>query len=191
MTTVYTLLVIQGIVGAFDTIYYHEFLGRLPAKTPTTAPELKLHALRDFLYALLFITLPWIAWHGWFTAILGVVLLSEIAITLTDFVVEFTVRKPWGDVWPGERVTHAILGIIYGAMLANFWPFLMEWWARDTALAMTSETGNLWSRWVLTIMGFGSFFSGLRDLYAAYQLPGGSWPWPIEPRPSYTVSGLK
>lgn len=61
-----------------------------------TAPELKLHALRDFLYAILFGTLPWLAWQG---------------------------------------------------------------------------------LWLLAVMAVGVFLSGLRDLYAAFGLPHGSWPW--------------
>ena len=42
------LLAILGGVGAFDTVYYHEWCARLPAR-PGAAPELKLHALRDLI----------------------------------------------------------------------------------------------------------------------------------------------
>ena len=58
------LLGIQGVIGAFDTVYYHEWRARLPARGKQAASELKLHAARDFFYAVLFATLPWIAWHG-------------------------------------------------------------------------------------------------------------------------------
>ena len=58
------LLAIQGVIGAFDTLYYHEWRARLPARGAQSASELKLHAARDFLYAVLFATLPWIAWQG-------------------------------------------------------------------------------------------------------------------------------
>src|SRR5262245_4643076 len=40
-------------------------------------------------------------------------------LTLTDFVVEIRVRKPLRDVYGGERVTHAVMGILYGAMVAR------------------------------------------------------------------------
>ena len=46
MPTLYVLLVL-GAFGAFDTFYYHEWRLRLP-HTPSAAPELRLHALRDF-----------------------------------------------------------------------------------------------------------------------------------------------
>src|SRR5262245_46041720 len=111
MTTALSLLAFQGVIGAFDTLYYHEWRARLPARGSQAAPELKLHALRDFLYAVLFGTLPWLAWQGLWVAVLAAVLLAEIVLTLTDFVVEIRVRKPLGDVYAGERITHAVMGI--------------------------------------------------------------------------------
>ena len=48
---------LQGALGAFDTLYYHEYKARLPGGVPGTAPELVLHGLRDLIYAVLFGTL--------------------------------------------------------------------------------------------------------------------------------------
>src|SRR5262245_44730356 len=127
MTTALWLLAIQGIIGAFDTVYYHEWRARLPAGGSVTAPELKLHAIRDFLYAALFGALPHLAWQGLWVIVLCAILLTEILLTLADFVVERSVRKPLGDVFAGERVTHAVMGIIYGAMLANLIPVIWRW----------------------------------------------------------------
>jgi hypothetical protein len=39
---------VLGIIGAFDTFYYHEWRARLPARGRRAAAELKLHAARDF-----------------------------------------------------------------------------------------------------------------------------------------------
>jgi hypothetical protein len=171
------LLAIQGLIGAFDTLYYHEWRARLPARGTLSASELKLHAARDFFYAVLFGTLPWVAWHGGWGLVLIGVLIAEIALTLTDFVVEITVRKPLGDVYAGERVTHAVMGILYGAMIACLIPVLMEWWRQPTALVMSVPDipDVLW--WALVAMAAGVALSGLRDLYAAYELPYGGWPW--------------
>ena len=91
MTTALWLLAIQGIIGAFDTLYYHEWRARLPAGGSGTAPELKLHATRDFLYAALFGTLPYLAWQGLWAVVLAAILLTEIILTLADFVVEIRV----------------------------------------------------------------------------------------------------
>src|SRR5712692_9726566 len=131
------LLAIQGVIGAFDTLYYHEWRARLPARGAQAAAELNLHALRDFLYAVIFGTLPWLAWQGVWVLVLLVVLAAEVILTMADFVVEITVRKPLGDVYAGERITHAVMGIVYGAMLASLIPIMIEWGSMPTALALT------------------------------------------------------
>src|SRR5262245_21404052 len=129
MTTALWLLAIQGLIGAFDTFYYHEWRARLPARGATAAPELRLHAARDFLYAVLFGTLPWLAWRGGWVIVLALAIVAEIILTLWDFVAEIAVRKTLGDVYAGERVTHAVMGILYGAMLANLLPTIAAWWS--------------------------------------------------------------
>ncbi len=174
------LLAAQGIVGAFDTLYYHEWRAQLPGRVPATGPELKLHALRDFVYAVLFGTLGWLAWQGLWVLPLAAVLLTEIVLTLADFVVEIRVRKPLGDVSGGERVTHAVMGIIYGAMVANLLPVLVRWWSLPTALSPTVAVPESLG-WCLTVMATGVFLSGARDLYAALGLPHGGWPWRTRP----------
>ena len=171
------LLAIQGVIGAFDTLYYHEWRARLPARGPLAAPELMLHAARDFLYGILFATLPVIAWQGKWVLVLIAVLIAEIILTLWDFIVEIAVRRTLGDVYAGERVTHAIMGILYGAMIANLIPALIEWWRMPTALAATNFDVPAMLKWSLLIMAIGVFLSGLRDLYAALGLPFGGWPW--------------
>jgi hypothetical protein len=171
------LLGVQGLIGAFDTIYYHEWKARLPARGRRAARELALHAARDFLYGVLFISLPRFAWKGkWIALLLGVIG-AQIILALWDFVVEIAVRRDLGDVYAGERVTHAIMGILYGAMLATPAPTLISWWASPTALNIALVPIPKWVRVALSAMGVGVVLSGLRDLYAALQLPGGGWPW--------------
>jgi hypothetical protein len=177
MTVALWLLAIQGVIGAFDTLYYHEWRARLPARGAQSAPELRLHAARDFLYAVLFATLPWLGWHGGWVMALAGVLIAEIVLTLKDFVVEISVRKSLGDVYGGERVTHAVMGILYGAMIASLIPVLMAWWRLPTALVVEARDVPVALQWALAIMAAGVFVSGVRDLYAAYELPHGGWPW--------------
>ena len=177
MRTALWLLALQGAIGAFDTLYFHEWRARLPARAAQVRSELRIHAVRDFFYALLFGTLPWVSWRGAWTATLAAVLAAEIVLTMADFVVEARVRKPLGDVFPGERVTHAVMGIVYGAMLAYLLPDLRRAWAMPTELALAPADVPSLLRWVLTAMAAGVFASGVRDLYATSLRPGAAWPW--------------
>lgn len=178
MSTALWLLALLGIIGAFDTIYYHEWRARLPAQGPTAAPELRLHAVRDFFYAVLFGTLPWLGWHGRWVLVLTAVIVIEIVLTLWDFVVEIAVRKSLGDVYAGERVTHAFMGIVYGAMIACLIPEMWRWWSLPTELVAEQTDVPAALVGTLLLMAAGVFLSGVRDLYAALGLPNGNWPWP-------------
>ena len=189
MTTAMWLLAIQGIIGAFDTLYYHEWKARLPARGRESAPELRLHAMRDFLYGVMFATLPWVAWHGRWAVVLVLVLVAEIVLTLWDFVVEIAVRRSLGDVYASERVTHAIMGILYGAMIAYLIPVMIGWWRMPTQLALDPPAIPELLRWGLGVMAVGVVVSGIRDLYAACGLPYGAWPWNAPDRRTRSSSG--
>jgi hypothetical protein len=177
MTWALWLLMLQGILGALDTLYYHEWRARLVAYSSRTTPELRLHAARDGIYAIIMGTLPWLAWQGSWALVLAALLVAEIILTLTDFVVEDTVRRFLGGVYQGERVMHAVMGIMYGAMLAYLIPVVVAWWTAPTALSVSPPAVPEPLRWLLLAMAAGVLLSGLRDFYATCGMPYGAWPW--------------
>ena len=156
MRTALYLLFLLAILGGADTLSYHEFRARLPAMGGQMRSELQLHALRDFIYAVLFSTIPWIAWQGALAVALAALLLAEVVLTLWDFVVEDWVPKSLGGLYPGERIMHAVMSILYGAMLAYLFPVLRHWWAAATQLAVSPVTVVPAVRWAMFAMG-GSF----------------------------------
>jgi hypothetical protein len=160
MTTALVLLVVQGCLGAFDTLWYHEWQQRLPVRDGARQ-ELRLHAVRDFAYAVVFGSLAWFTWDGWLTWVFAAILLLEVIITLWDFLEEDRTRKLPG----GERAMHAIMGIVYGAFLANLLPHLLAWSEQPTGLTAIDH-GAL--SWLLTLMAVGVFLSGVRDLWASF-----------------------
>jgi hypothetical protein len=162
MTAALFALMILGLLGAFDTLYYHEWRLRLP-ETPSAAPELRLHAIRDFAYTIVFGSLAWTTWNGAWIWPFAAVLLFEIWVTLTDFLEEDRTRR----LPAGERVMHAVMGITYGVFLALLYPHAARWWKMDSGFQAT-EYGAL--SWVLTAFAAGVFFSGLRDLAASRRL---------------------
>jgi hypothetical protein len=119
MMPVIWLLIVQGALGAFDTLWYHEWKVALHSR-PGARRELALHALRNFCYAALYGMLAWREWHGPVAAVLFVLLAAELTITLTDFLEEDRTRKLPG----GERIMHALVGVAWGAMLVYLLPLL-------------------------------------------------------------------
>jgi hypothetical protein len=157
----YVLLVL-GALGAFDTLYYHEWRLRLPS-TPSAAPELRLHASRDFAYTIVFGSLAWKSWDGLWTWMLAAILMFEIWMTLTDFLEEDRTRRLPG----GERVMHALMGITYGIFLALLYPQAALWSKLPTGFS--SVNYGIVS-WILTIFAAGVLLSGIRDLQASRKL---------------------
>jgi hypothetical protein len=177
VTPALRLFVVLACLGAFDTLYYHEWRARLPAMGPLARSELQLHAGLDFIYAIIFGTLPWLAWQGRYVVPLIALLVVEIVLTLWDFVVEDWIRKPLGGVYPGERVMHGIMGIVYGAAIDCLVPVLRAWWTQPSGLVIALPANAVFLSWTLTIMAAGVLLSGLRDLCAAAGVPGSAWPW--------------
>lgn len=154
------LLAVQGAFGAFDTLWYHEWRQRLPSRRGARL-ELRLHAARDFAYAIVFGSLAWGEWRGALAWALAGVLLFEIAVTFWDFIEEDRSRP----LPAGERVMHTVMAILYGAFLANLTGPLLTWAGQPTAFAATDYG---WLSWLLSAMGAGVFASGVRDLAASW-----------------------
>ena len=119
------LMVLQGCLGAFDTVYHHELTQALPQRV-TAQRELKIHAIRSITYGGLFIGLALWEWHGLLAWVLLGIFLVEIVFTLIDFVEEDKTR-----LLPAtERVAHTILavngGIFTGVLAINTSSWAMQ-----------------------------------------------------------------
>lgn len=157
--TLWVLVSLQIAMGAFDTLYHHEFTERL-AWRPNAGHELALHAVRNGFYAAIFLTLAWSEPHGLFALALLAVLVIEIGITLWDFVEEDLTRR----LPATERVTHTLLALNYGAILSLLVPVLLTW---AHLPAGWSAVSHGFGSWLLTVSALGVFFFGLRDWFAS------------------------
>lgn len=166
MTTALRFLLLVGILGAADTFYYHEWKLRLP-EIQSARRELRLHAARDFAYAILFGSLGWITWRGLWAWPFTAILVFEIVVTLTDFIEEDRTRR----LPPGERVMHAVIGIAYGVFLSLLYPNAARWAGMANGLGRTNYG---WMSWMLTLFASGVFLSGIRDLAASAKLRRGA-----------------
>lgn len=159
MSTAIWLLLLQASLGAFDTLYYHEYRLKL-ARGPHSRVELRLHAARDFAYAVIIGSLGFVTWHGAFAWVLLALLVAEIGITLWDFIEEDKVRR----LPAGERAMHAVMGIVYGAFLAFLIPEMIAWSGRATGFGPSYHG---FPAWMLLVLASGVFASGIRDLIAS------------------------
>jgi len=164
--TVLTIMVMQGVLGAFDTLYFHEYRCRLPVHGPKVAGELRLHALRDLVYGMLFLTLPFVAWCGAMTVILAGLIVLEVCITIWDFNIEVVVRQGIGGVANSERGLHLLMAVVYGILLAHLAPHLSAWLAEPTGFRPQSEV-PLYLQVIGIGFGVGVLLSGVRDFLAA------------------------
>lgn len=187
MTAAVVLLLVNGVIGAVDTLWYHEYKGRLAWRPDLYRAELRLHASRDAVYAVLYGTIGWWRWSGLWAAVLLALLATEILVTLTDFVVEDRTR-PLGA---GERVLHSLMAIVYGAMLTQLLPELLDR-LRDPAALWVGDSGvppELAA--MATLFGMGIAASGIRDALASSgsskqpPAPQGERP---EPRPRSDIA---
>jgi uncharacterized protein len=63
MELILWLVVVQGIMGVFDLVWHHEITEKLTWK-PAAASEMLLHGMRNALYAVVFVSLGFLHWHG-------------------------------------------------------------------------------------------------------------------------------
>jgi uncharacterized protein (TIGR01777 family) len=156
------LFALQGTLGAFDTLYHHELTERLTWR-PSAGPELRIHALRNLIYGVIFLTLACLEWRGVMAIVLAALLVVEILITLWDFVIEDRTRR----LPASERVTHTLLAVGYGVILALFVPVLVDWAQRPSAVAFVDRG---WLAWVMGLFAAGAFAWGLRDFARSRRL---------------------
>lgn len=161
MTIILSLLLVQCLMGAYDSLWHHEITERLPYKR-SARRELLLHSSREFLYAVIFFGLAWREWRGLWAWLLATLLLIEVLLTLADFLEEDRTRR-----LPGmERVLHTILAVNYGVWLGVFAPHLYQW-SRHQSTMLPVDYG--WPSSCLTIAAAGVLLLAVRNCYAYLQ----------------------
>lgn len=162
MEIILYILIFQGILGGFDVMWNHEIQEKLPS-TSSAALEQKIHGVRELLYAVIFLGLAWYSWNGLWAWVMTVILIIEILLTAWDFVTEDKTRK----LSPTERITHLVLSMGGGAYVALLIPFLWQW-SNESSGLLSINYGYL--SIILSVLGFGVFSWGIRDLHAGFQL---------------------
>ena len=159
MTLVLSLLTVQTLLGALDSLWHHEFSARLTQRRGARV-ELALHAARAFAYAFLLLALAWREWHGAWALLIAAFLLLVVMITAADFVVEDRTRR----LGAFERVLHTVLILLFGVVSMALAPRLLEWFALPTAIEPVAHGGFSIA---FSVLAAGMAGRGLRDALAS------------------------
>jgi hypothetical protein len=155
-TGLLVLLIVQGVMGGIDTVLNHELVEHLRERR-SARTEVGLHALREAIYAMVFLGLGWGIWHGVLAVLVAALLIAEFAISTVDEAVENRSR-----VLPqNERVLHAFLTLNLGCIFAVSALVLMEWAEQPSGLQL--RTPDIFA-FALTTLGLVSILWTARDL---------------------------
>ena len=170
MSAVLALALAQVAMGGFDNVYHHELKERLPWST-TAHTEQSIHCVRGALYTLLFACFAGVTPTGAAAYGLAGVLAVEATLTMYDFVTEDKTRWRFAaGLPPSERVTHTLLTLNYGALLALWLPVMLGpsgWAALPTGVHFHSYG---WLSAVNAAAGAGVGLWSVRDYFATKRL---------------------
>jgi hypothetical protein len=157
-TAFLALVVLQGLMGGFDTLVNHDLIERLPQRA-SARMEVGLHSLREAIYALLFAGLGWYTWHGAAVALVGGLLIAEFLVSTTDEYIENATR-----VLPhNERVLHAFLTLNLGLIIGIGSIVLFDRTSDPTGIVLRDP--DLFT-WALSALSLASLFWAVRDFSA-------------------------
>jgi len=157
------ILIAQGIIGGWDTIYNHEWIERLPQR-PAARAEIGVHSLRELNYAGLFAGLAWFQWHGAAAWIVITLVALEVAVTCWDDLIENATR-----ILPAnERILHVVLTINLGVIALLVAMLAADWMPRPAGFA-ASPLAPAW-RWVVSALAIASLAWAVRDAFAWWWL---------------------
>lgn len=148
-------LMLHGVLGGIDIILNHELLARLPARAGA-APEERLHALRELIFAAAFMSLAWFEWRGQLVWWIAALFAAELLVSLRDVVVEGKIR----ELPASERVLHLLLFVNLGVVMTLV-AHRLGWWYPGPAALVRADYG--WASWVLTAFAIGSLAWAVRD----------------------------
>ena len=157
-TTLWIAVLLQMVMGAFDTLYHRELTQRVAWKA-AHALELQLHGLRNLIYGALFILIGVFRPEGGWALMVLILIAIELAIRLWDFVEQDRTRK----LSASERVAHTLLTLNYGIILTMAAPWLIELLKGPTQLG--DGYAGVFS-WIAMAAAAAVVF-GIRDLSAA------------------------
>lgn len=168
MKIVLALLLVQGMLGAYDSLWHHEITARLPQRR-SARRELLRYSARAFLYALIVLGLAWREWRGAWVWLLAGLLVSMALLTFADWLAPVRTRA----LPAAERRLHAVLAVNCALWLGLCVSHGVAWSLQPTALAPVAYGGMSIA---LTLAAAAALAWALRTLSAGLrQLRAPAW----------------
>ncbi|HEX4620223.1 MAG TPA: hypothetical protein VH208_01535 [Myxococcaceae bacterium] len=117
MTAAFYLLLVIGNLGAFDVVYFHTWRCKL-AQRPESHREVFWHTVRHSIYAMQFLWVANLRFHGWAIAFVGALYAADVVVAWSDVWEETGSRKAQGGLPRGEYFMHIVLSVLVGIYMA-------------------------------------------------------------------------
>ncbi len=152
MAVAFYILLVAGMLGAFDVAWFHIYKTRL-AQRPECQREVLFHTARHVIYGAQFLWVANLRFHG--AALLLVVLLYglDIFIAWADVLEETASRKAQGGLPRGEYFMHVVLSLLIGAYLLQIAQTVWSDWRLPTAIVLDPPPVPFLLRAMMTSMG--------------------------------------
>lgn len=163
MLAAFSLLLVIGLLGAFDVVYFHGWRGRLQER-PECQREVLWHTARHLVYALQFLWVAHLRFHGLALGVLAVLYAADVFIAFADVWEEQRSRAPQGGLPRGEYFMHVVLSVLVGLYLMSIFHAVWPDRLLPTAVRVEPPTVPGVLRGVMTVMGLGALGAFMRDL---------------------------
>jgi hypothetical protein len=177
MTTAFYLLLVVGHLGFFDVVYYHTYRCHLTER-PECQREVFWHTARHLIYALQFLIIANLRFHGAALLALVVLYLADVYVAWSDVWEETASRRDQGGLPPGEYFMHIVLSLLVGAYIMNVaqavWPDRLL----PTAVVVDPPPVPALLRWLMTFMGVSALGYFVHDLHGWWRRRRAATPLP-------------
>ncbi len=177
MHTASFLLLVIGLLGAFDVVWFHMRAARL-VERPECRREVLVHIARGVVYAAQFVLVPNVRFRGAWVLALAALFTVDVVIAALDVLAEPESRAKQGGLPPGEYFMHVVLSVLVGAMLHAV---AAEAWAVRGEPASIALAGDAHAPWPLRLALGGMALGALAA--AAYDAAAILEAWLGRPRP--------
>ncbi len=150
MFTASILLLVIGILGAFDVAFFHVHHGRLVERDECRT-EAWIHVARGPVYALQFAVVPNLRLGGAWAYALYALFAVDIVVAALDVFAEPASRRAQGGLSGGEYAMHVLLSVLVGALLHSALQIAFVWRSLPTAIAFEPHA-PWWLRAILLAM---------------------------------------